>query len=69
MSKFGDKLGKAKPRSNTQDNWKEVSIGILCSCGADSEKVWYDKSSKKVKLLCDAGHEEILNMELPWLTP
>lgn len=66
MSKFADKLGPGKPKP-VNDNWKEIDIGISCSCDDDLEKVWYDKSSKKVKTLCVEGHEDIVEMDLSWL--
>ena len=67
MSKFSDRLGPTKPNKEDPDKWQEVSIGVWCTCGRDSEQVWYDKTSKKVKILCESGHEEILDMDLSWL--
>lgn len=67
MSKFSDRLGINKPKEES-NNWIEVNVGVTCpTCNEDPSQVWYDKSSKKLKLLCEEGHEDIIEMDLSWL--
>lgn len=68
MSKFSDRLGASKPKKEDSRKWEEVNIGVDCpKCAYFPDHVWYDRSSKKLKIECGLGHEEIIEMDLSWL--
>lgn len=65
MNKFDEIFESKEPEKFGE----ELFIDIRCEqCNMAADQVFYNKATKKVKTVCDVGHEAILDIDLSWMS-